>query len=47
MPLLSWRAWFGLLRETVQEWQKDNGPRLGAALAFDTLFCSRWRRCCS
>jgi membrane protein len=38
MPLLSWRAWFGLLRETVQEWHKDNCLRLGASLAFYTLF---------
>lgn len=38
MPLLSWRDWYGLLRETVQEWQKDNCLRLGAALAFYTLF---------
>jgi membrane protein len=37
MPLLSWRAWFALLRETVQEWQKDNCLRLGAALSFYTL----------
>jgi membrane protein len=31
------RAWFELLRETVQEWQKDNCLRLGAALSFYTL----------
>jgi membrane protein len=37
MPLLSWRAWLALLRETVQEWQKDNCLRLGAALSFYTL----------
>jgi membrane protein len=37
MPLLSWRAWLALLRETVQEWQEDNCLRLGAALSFYTL----------
>lgn len=37
MPLLSWRAWYELLRETVKEWQDDNCLRLGAALAFYTL----------
>jgi membrane protein len=37
MPLLSWRAAFELLRETVKEWQDDNCLRLGAALAFYTL----------
>jgi membrane protein len=37
MPLFSWRAWWGLLRETVAEWQKDNCLRLGAALSFYTL----------
>jgi membrane protein len=37
MPLLSWRAWWALLRETVAEWQKDNCLRLGAALSFYTL----------
>lgn len=37
MPLFSWRAWWGLLQETVAEWQKDNCLRLGAALSFYTL----------
>jgi membrane protein len=37
MPPRSFRAWFELLRETVQEWQKDNCLRLGAALSFYTL----------
>ena len=37
MPISSWRAWLALLRETVQEWQKDNCLRLGAALSFYTL----------
>ena len=37
MPLLSWRAWLELLRETIQEWQRDNCLRLGAALSFYTL----------
>jgi membrane protein len=37
MPLLSWRAWWALLRETVAEWQRDNCLRLGAALSFYTL----------
>jgi membrane protein len=37
MPVLSWRAWVELLRETIQEWQKDNCLRLGAALSFYTL----------
>ena len=37
MPLLSWRNWFELLRDTVKEWQKDNCLRLGAALAFSAL----------
>jgi membrane protein len=37
MPLLSWRAWYELLRETVKEWREDNCLRLGAALAFYTL----------
>ena len=37
MPLFSWRAWAELLRETAQEWWKDDCLRLGAALAFYTL----------
>ncbi len=37
MSLLSWRAWYELLRETFAEWQRDNCLRLGAALAFYTL----------
>jgi membrane protein len=37
MPLLSWRAWYELLRDSVKEWQADNCLRLGAALAFYTL----------
>jgi membrane protein len=37
MPLLSWRAWYELLRDTVAKWQKDNCLRLGAALAFNAL----------
>jgi membrane protein len=37
MPVLSWRAWLELLRETFREWQKDNCLRLGAALSFYTL----------
>jgi membrane protein len=37
MPLLSWRAWWELLRAAVAKWQKDNCLRLGAALAFHAL----------
>jgi membrane protein len=29
---------FGLLRQTFQEWLQDNGPQLGAALAYYTVF---------
>lgn len=29
---------WGILRETFQEWQKDNVPRLAAALTYYTLF---------
>jgi membrane protein len=35
--LLSWRAWYELLRDIVSEWRKDNCLRLGAALAFYTM----------
>lgn len=38
MPLLSWRAWLELLRETVREWQKDDCLQLGAALSYYTIF---------
>jgi membrane protein len=32
------KAIFGLLRETVAEWSEDKAPRLGAALAYYTVF---------
>lgn len=38
MPLLSWRAWLALLRETVREWRQDECLQLGAALSYYTIF---------
>lgn len=32
------RAWLGLIRETFKEYFADDAPRLGAALAFYTIF---------
>lgn len=37
-PRLSLEALWGLLRETVSEWSQDKVPRLGAALAYYTVF---------
>ncbi|HEY3340567.1 MAG TPA: YhjD/YihY/BrkB family envelope integrity protein, partial [Anaerolineae bacterium] len=35
---LSIRVIWDLLRDTTEEWQKDNAPRLAAALTYYTLF---------
>ncbi len=35
---LSWRALWGLLRETYDEWDRDNASSLAAALAYYTAF---------
>ena len=32
------RSWLGLIRQTFQEYFDDGAPRLGAALAFYTIF---------
>ena len=38
MKLLSPRAWSSLLKETATDWSNDHAPRLGAALAYYTVF---------
>jgi membrane protein len=38
MKFLSPRAWWSLLRETATDWINDHAPRLGAALAYYTVF---------
>ncbi len=35
---MNFRTIFGLLKQTVQEWQKDKAPILAAALTYHTLF---------
>jgi membrane protein len=35
---LSFKGFIGLLRETASEWSSDKAPRLGAALAYYTVF---------
>ena len=37
-PRLTPRVVWSLLAETVYEWSEDRAPRLGAALAFYTVF---------
>lgn len=37
------QRWVGLLRQSFTDWNEDNAPRLGAALAFYTICRShRW-----
>ena len=38
MLLRDWRALWGLLKDTVSKWSNDKVPRLGAALAYYTVF---------
>jgi len=35
---MQWRRWWDLLKETGQQWSADRVPRLGAALAYYTVF---------
>ena len=38
MKALDWKAFFALLQETYNKWNADKAPRLGAALAYYTIF---------
>ncbi|MGH2522063.1 MAG: hypothetical protein ACRDH2_06120 [Anaerolineales bacterium] len=38
MKALSPKALFGLIKQTASEWSEDKAPRLGAALAYYTVF---------
>src|SRR5438105_13612310 len=33
-----WATWWGLLKQTLEEWLQDKAPQLGAALAYYTVF---------
>lgn len=35
---MNWRQGFSVLKETANEWSRDNAPTLGAALAYYTVF---------
>jgi membrane protein len=35
---MNWKAIYNLLKETLAEWSKDSVPRMGAAMAYYTIF---------
>ena len=34
----TFKTWFDVLKQTVRDWADDKAPRLGAALAYYTIF---------